>query len=95
MSDKVPDTKPPTKWLWLGAIVLLAVATVIFVLNADGDEDLETIPDHAITTDEERMNTDLPVTEDMSGMLDGTGADDAAANESTTIADEAEPVTTE
>lgn len=59
MSDPVPDTNPSTRWLWVGLIVFLAIALVIVLLNADGDEELETIPDHAITTQEERLNTDL------------------------------------
>jgi preprotein translocase subunit SecF len=59
MSDTVPDTKPSTRWFWVGLIVLLAVASIIFILNADGDEEIEQIPDSAITTQEERLNTDL------------------------------------
>lgn len=62
MSDPVPDTKAPrTRWMWVGVIVLLAVVFVIFLLNADGDEDLEEVPDYAVTTQEERLNTDLPL----------------------------------
>ena len=66
MTDPVPDTKAPaTRWMWLGVIVLLAVAFVIFLLNPDGDEELETIPDAAITTTEERLNTDLDLNRDL------------------------------
>ena len=62
MSDPVPDTKAPgTRWMWVGVIVLLAVVFVIFLLNADGDEELEEVPDYAVTTQEERLNTDLPL----------------------------------
>ena len=78
MTDPVPQDAPSgTKWLWVAVLVLLAVAAVIFFLNADGDEDLETIPDEAVTTTEERLNTDLPtVGEDgdlppVEGMEDG------------------------
>lgn len=48
-----------SKWVWFGVIVLLGVAAVMFFLNADGDEELDQIPDSAITTTEERLNTDL------------------------------------
>ena len=60
MSDPLPEDGPSgTKWLWVGVLVLLAVAAVIFFLNADGDESLETIPDEAMTTTEERLNTEI------------------------------------
>lgn len=60
MTDPLPEEGPSgSKWLWVGVIVLLAVASIIFFLNADGDEELETIPDEAVTTTEERLNTDL------------------------------------
>ena len=45
------------KWIWLGVIVVLAVAAVIIFLNADGDQ--PQLPDSAVTTTEERLNTDL------------------------------------
>lgn len=65
MNDPVPDTKSPgTRWMWVGVIVLIAVAFVIFLLNPDGDEELETIPDYAVTTEEERLNTDIPLATD-------------------------------
>ena len=41
MTDPVPDTKPHTRWMWVGIIVLLAVAAVIMFLNPDGDETVE------------------------------------------------------
>ncbi|UVI40254.1 hypothetical protein [Qipengyuania spongiae] len=68
MTDPLPEDGPSgTKWLWVGVLVLLAVAAVIFFLNADGDESLETIPDEAITTTEERLNTEIapPETESL------------------------------
>lgn len=77
MSDPLPEDGPSgTKWLWVGVLVLLAVAAVIFFLNADGDEDLETIPDEAITTTEERLNTEIspPDTESLPPV---NGAEDA------------------
>ena len=65
MTDPLPEDGPSgTKWLWVGVLVLLAVAAVIFFFNADGDEELETIPDEAITTTEERLNTDLTPDDD-------------------------------
>ena len=63
MTDPVPETKPTTRWFWVGLLVLLAVALVIFVFNADGDEDEFEVTDEAITTQEERLNTDLGTTE--------------------------------
>lgn len=85
MSDPVPDTKPSSRWFWVGMIVLLAVASVIFFLNADGDEEIETIPDSAITTQEERLNTDL--TSDTAEALEqvrGATAEDVQALENQT-----------
>ena len=65
MTDPVPDTKTPrTRWMWVGVIALLAVVAVIMFINPDGDESLETIPDHAITTQEERINRPYPLTID-------------------------------
>ena len=97
MSDPV-SSKSPAKYLWMVAIALLAVAAIIFVFNADGDEELETIPDQAITTDEERMNTDLPLSdgesEEISGMVNGSDADATAgdtATEEPIVIDELEP----
>ena len=74
MSDPVPDTKPSSRWFWVGMIVLLAVASIIFFLNADGDEEIETIPDNAITTQEERLNTDL-TSDTAEGLEQVRGAD--------------------
>ena len=85
MSDPVPDTNPSSRWFWVGLIVLLAVASIIFFLNADGDEEIETIPDSAITTQEERLNTDL--TSDTAEGLEqvrGADAENVQAVESTT-----------
>ena len=60
MNDPMPQDAPTgTKWLWVAILVFLAVAAVIFFLNADGDESLETIPDEAVTTTEERLNTEI------------------------------------
>ena len=74
MSDPVPDTKPSSRWFWVGMIVLLAVASIIFFRNADGDEEIETIPDNAITTQEERLNTDL-TSDTAEGLEQVRGAD--------------------
>ena len=64
MTDPVPDTKTPrTRWMWVGVIALLAVVAVIMFINPDGDESLETIPDHAITTQEERINQPIDINE--------------------------------
>lgn len=55
--DDVIQKSGSSKWLWVGVIVLLAVAAVIVFLNADGDD--PDLPDSAVTTQEERLNTDL------------------------------------
>ena len=65
MTDPVPDSKPSTRWFWVGLIVLLAIATVIFVFNADGDESEFEVTDADVTTTEERLNTDLGLEPDM------------------------------
>jgi hypothetical protein len=58
LNDDEPIQKQGTsKWLWVGVIVVLAIATVIIFLNADGDE--PDLPDSAVTTQEERLETDL------------------------------------
>ena len=63
------------KWIWLGVIVLLAVAAVIIFLNADGDE--PQLPDSAVTTTEERLDTDLTpddeITEEALEDVNGAG----------------------
>lgn len=63
MTDPVPNPNPMTRWLWVGVIALLAVVAVIMFLNPDGDESLETIPDAAITTQEERINQPIDINE--------------------------------
>ena len=68
MSDPVADTKPKPRWMWVGVIVLLAVAAVIMFINPDGDEDLETVPDYAVTTQEERLNQPIREDADISGI---------------------------
>ena len=91
MTDPIPDTKAPrTRWMWVAVIVVLAVASVIFFLNADGDEEIETVPDYATTTTEERLNQDLrpDADEDVSDMLDGP---DATTTPDVIVADEFEP----
>ena len=65
MNDPVPDTKAPrTRWMWLGVIVLMAVVFIGVLFLATRDETPETIPDYAITTQEERLNTDLDLAND-------------------------------
>ncbi len=57
-NDDAPIQKQGTsKWLWVAVIVVLAIAAVIVFLNADGDE--PDLPDSAVTTQEERLDTDL------------------------------------
>jgi len=56
-NDDVIEKGSGSKWLWVAIIVLLAVGAVIIFLNADGDE--PELPDSAVTTQEERLNTDL------------------------------------
>lgn len=63
--DLKPDPNPDapieegrgSKWLWVGVIVVLAIAAVIIFLNPGGDE--PDLPDSATTTQEERLETDL------------------------------------
>ncbi len=91
MTDPIPDTKAPhTRWMWVAVIVVLAIAAVIFFFNADGDEDVETVPDYATTTTEERLNQEIrpDADEDVSGMLDGQ---DATTDPNVIVADELEP----
>ena len=64
LNDDEPIQKQGTsKWLWVGVIVVLAIAAVIIFLNADGDE--PELPDSAVTTQEERLNTDLTDEEEL------------------------------
>ena len=70
MTDPVPDTNPSTRWFWVLILIGLAVALVIWVFNADGDETIEEIPDSAVTTTEERLNTDLGIEDDMDEAAD-------------------------
>ncbi|GMN13483.1 hypothetical protein [Altererythrobacter sp. MTPC7] len=80
MTDPVPDSKPSTRWFWVGALVLLAVVLIIFVFNADGDEDDFTVTDADITTTEERLNTDLDATDmdEAAEQVNGAEAGDTA-----------------
>ena len=39
MSDAVPDSNPPTRWLWVALLVALGVAVVIIFFNPEGDAD--------------------------------------------------------
>ncbi|RDS78545.1 hypothetical protein DL238_04700 [Alteriqipengyuania lutimaris] len=58
MNDDAPIQKQGTsKWLWVAVIVVLAIAAVIVFLNADGED--PDLPDSAVTTQEERLDTDL------------------------------------
>lgn len=62
MTDPVPDTKAPkTRWMWVGVIALLAIAFIGFMLFGSQQGDIENIPDYATTTQEERLNQDLPL----------------------------------
>ena len=56
-NDDVIEGKSKSKWFWVAAIVLLAVAAVIVFLNADGED--PALSDNAVTTQEERLDTDL------------------------------------
>ncbi|KWV95057.1 hypothetical protein [Erythrobacter sp. AP23] len=93
MTDPVPDTKAPrTRWMWVGVIALLAVVAVIMFINPDGDESLETIPDHAITTQEERINQPIdinePGEEPVDELLEGA---DGESVEAIVITEDADP----
>ena len=89
MTDPVPDTKPHTRWMWVGIIVLLAVAAVIMFLNPDGDETVETIPDAAITTQEERLNQPIREDADVSGVT--VEGEDPMLGEEVIVAEGDEP----
>ncbi|EDL49574.1 hypothetical protein [Erythrobacter sp. SD-21] len=65
MTAPVPDTKAPgTRWMWVAVIVLLAVVFIGFLLFGSRADAPETIPDYAVTTQEERLNQDLPLATD-------------------------------
>jgi hypothetical protein len=76
-NDDVIETKSKSKWFWLAAIVLLAVAAVIVFLNADGDD--PALSDNAVTTQEERLDTDLDSTAGEDAMATPTGEDGGEA----------------
>ena len=66
MTDPVPDTKAPgTRWMWVGVIVVMAIVFIGVLFLALRPQPVETIPDYAITTEEERLNPDgLDMTND-------------------------------
>ncbi|MAK98920.1 MAG: hypothetical protein CL807_10175 [Citromicrobium sp.] len=76
-NDDVIETKSKSKWFWLAAIVLLAVAAVIVFLNADGDD--PALSDNAVTTQEERLDTDLGSTAGEDAMATPTGEEGGEA----------------
>ncbi len=76
-NDDVIETKSKSKWFWLAAIVLLAVAAVIVFLNADGDD--PALSDNAVTTQEERLDTDLDSTAGEDAMATPTGEEGGEA----------------
>ena len=78
-NDDVIETKSKSKWFWLAAIVFLAVAAVIVFLNADGDD--PALSDNAVTTQEERLDTDLSDESELTteAIDDASGLDPVAA----------------
>ena len=74
--DEPIQGKTGGKWIWLGVIVLLAVAAVIIFLNPEGDT--PQLPDSAVTTTEERLNTDLTPDDELTeeALEDVNGAED-------------------
>ena len=76
-NDDVIETKSKSKWFWLAAIVLLAVAAVIVFLNAHGDD--PALSDNAVTTQEERLDTDLDSTAGEDAMATPTGEEGGEA----------------
>ncbi len=74
--DEPIQNKTGGKWIWLAVIVVLAVAAVIVFLNPDGDE--PQLPDSAVTTTEERLNTDLTPDDEWTdeALEDVNGAED-------------------
>ena len=98
MTDPVPDTKAPrTRWMWLGVIAFVAVAFVLFLLFGLDADDPETIPDYAITTQEERLNQDLPLANDDEGLppVNGTESDTTITAEGGEVEMVDGPATTE
>ena len=97
INDDAPIQQTGTsKWLWVGVIVVLAIAAVIIFLNADG-EDPE-LPDSAVTTQEERLNTDLTdeseLTEQALEDVNGVNqVDTVTADEGATASDDGEIAT--
>ncbi|MXO51701.1 hypothetical protein GRI42_10345 [Erythrobacter gaetbuli] len=39
MTDPVPDTKPGTRWMYVGILVFLVLALVFYLFNTDGGEE--------------------------------------------------------
>ena len=59
MTDSVPDSNPPTRWLWVALLVLLGVAVVIIFFNPEGDADDAVTDTTASVEAEERLDTEL------------------------------------
>ena len=55
--DDVIEKKRSSKWLWIAVIAVLALVAIMVFVNADGDD--PDLPDSAVTTTEERLDTDL------------------------------------
>jgi len=55
--DDVIEKKSSSKWLWIAVIAVLALVAIMVFVNADGDD--PDLPDSAVTTTEERLDTDL------------------------------------
>ena len=97
LNDDAPIQKSgSSKWLWFGVIVVLAIAAVIIFLNADGDD--PELPDSAVTTQEERLNTDLTdeqqLTEEALDDVNGVNqVDTVTADESVTAEDDGDVAT--
>ena len=78
LNDDAPIQKSgSSKWLWFGVIVVLAIAAVIIFLNADGDD--PALSDNAVTTQEERLDTDLGSTAGEDAMATPTGEEGGEA----------------
>ena len=39
MTDPVPDTKPGTRWMYVGILVFLVLALVFYLFNTDGGQE--------------------------------------------------------